>query len=90
MPGPHTVIIPLGTLSGDSICTDIEDFIVDDAILEWTEDFTVEVVSVSPCGDVGTAPTTVVSITDNDGKVVHNLFCYWLFLQRVMCVIQQS
>ena len=73
MPGPHTVIIPPGTLSGDSICTDIEDFIVDDAILESTEDFTVEVVSVSPCGGVGTAPTTVVSITDNDGKELKKL-----------------
>ena len=67
MEGPHNITIPPGTLSGD-ICTDIEDFIFDDNILESTEDFTIEIQGVSPCGSVGADNTTVVSITDNDSE----------------------
>ena len=65
--GIHTYTISPGTTSGD-ICFDIEDFIIDDTVLETTEDFAIEVQSINPCGSIGTASTTVVTITDNDGE----------------------
>ena len=65
--GPHTLTIPPGTASGD-VCTDIEDFIIDDEILESMENFTIAIEEVNPCGSIGADTTTVVSITNNDSK----------------------
>ena len=85
--GPHIITIPPETVSGD-VCTDLKSIIVDDAILESTETFIITIEGVSPCGDVGTANTTVVHITDNDGEWP----CISLIMCQIMytCVVQQN
>lgn len=74
VPGIYRIIIPPGSVSGD-YCIDIEDFIVDDEILESTEIFTVNLIDVLPCGDIGPDDETEVSIFDNDCKNIgaHNV-----------------
>ena len=67
MGGARIVTIPPGTASGD-ICTDLGTFIVDDAILESDETFSIQIQSVSPCGVIGTESITTVGITDNDSE----------------------
>ena len=67
VPGLYTITIPPDSLSGD-YCTDLEDIIVDDAILEMTETFYIDLVSVTPCGVLGNDLKTEISITDNDSK----------------------
>ena len=41
VPGFHTITIPANSISGD-YCTDIQEFIVDDDVLEDVENFNVE------------------------------------------------
>lgn len=43
--------------------------IVNDYVLEGAEEFNVVLVSVSPCGTLGTDVITVVNIEDDDGKL---------------------
>ena len=85
--GPHFITIQPGTVSGD-VCTDIEDFIIDDEILESTEDFTIQIEGVSPCGSIGTDNTTVVSITDNDSELLAHAFV--VLVCQLMCYSQDS
>ena len=68
VPGIYTISIPPGSFSGD-YCIDIADFIVNDEILEATETFTVDLLDVLPCGNLGPDVETEVSILDDDCKI---------------------
>ena len=67
--GPHNITIPAGTASGEDVCIDLDDIIIDDSILESTEDFMFSIAAILPCGDIGPENETLVNITDNDSKL---------------------
>ena len=71
VPGYYTITIPANSASGE-YCTDIQDFIVDDYVLEGVEHFNVNLYEVAPCGALGPPLVTVVYIEDNDGKCTQN------------------
>ena len=62
------ITIPYNATSGP-YCTDIQDFIVNDYVLEGPEEFSVNLVAVSPCGTLGSNLSTVVNIENDDGKL---------------------
>ena len=69
MAGVYTISIPPNAESMDEFYIDISDFIIDDKVLESNETFDIVLLSVSPCGTVGSDMTTVVEIIDNDSKI---------------------
>ena len=89
--GPHSLTIPSGTASGD-VCTDIEDIIIDDEILESMENFSIAIEEVNPCGSIGADTTTVVSITNNDSKesqiqLTHRVFELLTAYHHALCML---
>lgn len=66
--GPQTIVISDGTVDGDTACIDIS-LILDDALLEPTEIFSITLSSVSPCGNVDSG-VTVLEIIDDEGKLL--------------------
>ena len=67
LPSKQAIIITANATRGDLFCVDLSRIVLDDEILEYTENFTVVIDSIEPCGSVNPAEQeTYVFITDND------------------------
>jgi len=61
---PLEVVIPASVMDNDSVCVNISVLVIDDHILEFPENFTIE---LSPV-EIGAANSVTVTIVDNDSK----------------------
>ena len=80
---PLMVTIPTVSVAGSTACANIT--ILDDDVLEFEHDFTVQLSNTVPAGVVlGALMSTTVTIQDNEGKECTDIDCYmhsvWLLL----------
>jgi len=65
---PLQVVIPASTMDGGSVCVNISVMVIDDHIVEFPENFTIEVTRSTPPVDIGVESSTTVIIVDDDSE----------------------
>ena len=67
---PLLVVIPASTMNGGSVCVNISVMVIDDHIVEFPENFTIELTGSAPPVEIGTANSATVTILDNDSELI--------------------
>ena len=66
---PLLVVIPASTMNGGSVCVNISVMVIDDHIVEFPENFTIELTGSTPPVEIGAANSATVTILDNDSEL---------------------
>jgi len=66
---PLLVVIPASTVNGGSVCVNISVMVIDDHIVEFPENFTIELTGSTPPVEIGAANSATVTVVDNDSEL---------------------
>jgi len=66
---PLQVVIPASTMDDGSVCVNISVMVIDDHIVEFPENFTIELTGSTPPVEIGAANSATVTILDNDSEL---------------------
>ena len=79
---PVSVVIPVSAMDNDSVCVNISVWVIDDHIVEFPENFTIELIGSTPPLEIGAASVATVTIIDNDGELMIEVLSFTSLVPR--------
>ena len=76
---PLVTVIPASTVNGGGVCVNISMKVIDDTLVEFPQNFAIELTASTPPLEIGAASSTTVMIVDDDSEYTmdfmpHNKF----------------
>ena len=65
---PLVTVIPASTVNGGSVCVNISVMVIDDTLVEFPQNFAIELTASTPPLEIGAASSTTVIIVDDDSE----------------------